>query len=139
MNDHSNMKYVDKADFIENVIYSVRTEHNLEWDDIHDVRELAVYLAEMLFEKEQEADILWLKTSENLDKLQDHYFYLVTHPDFGTPLKAKYHNDMGGYFEFPYYPVDMEFVDPIFGECKCKYFMELPEMPDDYEEVDSID
>ena len=53
MNDHSNMKYVDKADFIENVIYSVRTEHNLEWDDIHDVREIAVYLAEMLYEKEQ--------------------------------------------------------------------------------------
>lgn len=76
----------------------------------------------------------WLKTSENLDKLKDHYFYLVTHPDFGTPLKAKYHDDLGGYFEFPYYPVDMEFVNPIFGKCVCKYFMEMPDMPEDYTE-----
>lgn len=81
----------------------------------------------------------WFKTSENLDKLQDHYYYLVTHPAYKTPIKAKYHDDIGGYFEFPYYPVPNEFTDPILGECKIKYFMELPEMPDDYEEVDSVD
>lgn len=81
----------------------------------------------------------WLKTSENLDKLEDHYYYLVTHPAYKTPIKAKYHDDMGGYFEFPHYPVVSEFTDQILGECKIKYFMELPEMPDDYEEVDSVD
>ena len=76
----------------------------------------------------------WLKTSENQDKLQDHYFYLVTHSDFGTPLKAKFHDDLGGYFEFRGYDIDNEFVDPIFRDSKCKYFMELPEMPEDYKE-----
>ena len=78
----------------------------------------------------------WLKTSENQDKLKDHYFYLVTHTDYGTPMKAKYHDDIGGYFEIFNRGTFTEFINPIFYPCKCKYFMELPEMPDDYKEVD---
>ena len=33
------------------IIYNTRMEHNLEWDDIHDVRELCVILAEKLVEE----------------------------------------------------------------------------------------
>ena len=76
----------------------------------------------------------WLKTSENQDKLQDHYFYLVTHVDYGTPMKAKYHDDIGGFFEIFSRGTFTEFINPILYPCKCKYFMELPEMPEDYKE-----
>lgn len=78
----------------------------------------------------------WLKTSENQDKLQDHYFYLVTHADYGTPMKAKYHDDMCGYFEIKSSDkkIPVEYVDPILSKSKIKYFMPMPEMPDDYKE-----
>lgn len=31
--------------------------------------------------------------------LVDHHYYLVTHKDYKTPLKAKWHSDNGGCFE----------------------------------------
>ena len=31
--------------------------------------------------------------------LKDRFYYLVTHEKYGTPMKAKWHEDMGGYFE----------------------------------------
>ena len=31
--------------------------------------------------------------------LQDHFYYLVTHKGYKTPMKAKWHNDMGGIWE----------------------------------------
>ena len=76
----------------------------------------------------------WLLISENIDKLKDHYFYLVTHKDYGTPMKAKYHDDLGGYFELINYKRETEYINQILGESKCKYFMEMPEMPNDYKE-----
>lgn len=86
-----------------------------------------------LFTEEDIKAAGWLRTKDNLDKLQDHYFYLVTHPKYRTPIKAKYHDDAGGHFSFPHYPDGIVFVDPIFrDECECKYFMELPDMPYDY-------
>lgn len=92
----------------------------------------------MLLNKDEAVEKGWLKTSENQDKLIDHYFYLVTHCDYGTPMKAKYHDDAGGYFELLTYECGKfcEFINPIFQHsCRCKYFMPLPEMPDDYKEV----
>lgn len=109
----------------------------LEWDDIHDVREVAELLGAMVedLEKKVYEPENWLKVSENLDKLEDHYFYLVTHADYGTPMKAKYHDDMGGYFEIMSKKgVPIEYVNPIFAKRKIKYFSPLPEMPDDYKE-----
>ena len=52
------------------------------------------------------------------------------------PMKAKYHDDMGGIFEIFGGSRFTEFINPILYPCKCKYFMELPEMPDDYKEED---
>ncbi len=34
----------------------------------------------------------WNKT----DELKDHWFYLVTHKDYKTPMKAKWHCEDGG-------------------------------------------
>ena len=31
--------------------------------------------------------------------LIDHYYYLVTHSKYGTPMKAKWHDEMGGIWE----------------------------------------
>ena len=90
----------------------------------------------MLLSKEEADEKGWLRTSENQDKLIDHYFYLVTHPDYGTPMKAKYHDDLGGYFEIVSGKKESIYVNPIFVKCKCKYFMPTPEMPDYYKEVE---
>lgn len=37
----------------------------------------------------------WNKT----DELKDHWFYLVTHKDYKTPMKAKWHSEDGGCWE----------------------------------------
>ena len=31
--------------------------------------------------------------------LEDHNYYLVTHTHYGTPMKAKWHADLGGIWE----------------------------------------
>ena len=36
---------------------------------------------------------------ENPSGLVDHCYYLITHKGYKTPLKAKWHNEMGGCFE----------------------------------------
>ena len=33
---------------------------------------------------------------EDTSQLQDHYFYLVTYRGLKTPMKAKWHAEMGG-------------------------------------------
>lgn len=90
----------------------------------------------MLLSKEEATEKGWLRTSENQDKLIDHYFYLVTHADYGTPMKAKYHDDMGGYFEILSVDkkIPVEYVNSILSKSKIKYFMPMPEMPEDYKE-----
>ena len=126
----------DKRDKRDPVEFVLEENPNLEWDDIHDVRELAELLGAMVtdLEKKVYEPDCWLEVSEHADELEDHYFYLVTHADFGTPMKAKYHNDMGGYFEIKSSDkkIPVEYVNPIIGESKIKYFMLLPEMPEDY-------
>lgn len=118
------------------VDYLLQENPNLSWDDLHDVREIADILAGMVNDLEEKVyDKTWYKTEDNQNMLIDHYFYLVTHPDYGTPMKAKYHDDLGGYFEIVSGKKESIYITPIFGKCKCKYFMPMPEMPDDYKEV----
>ena len=108
----------------------------LDWDDLHDVRTVAELLSGMVEDLEEKVyDKTWYRLPDNKILLVDHYFYLVTHADYGTPMKAKYHDDLGGYFEIMNKKsVPVEYVDPILGESKIKYFMPMPEMPDDYKE-----
>lgn len=37
--------------------------------------------------------------SKGDERLNDHHYYLVSHKDFGTPMKAKYHSELGGIWE----------------------------------------
>lgn len=109
----------------------------LEWDDLHDVREIANILGGMVEDLEEKVyDKTWYRLPDNAILLVDHYFYLVTHADYGTPMKAKYHDDIGGYFEIVSgdKKIPAEYIDPILDNSKIKYFMPLPEMPDDYKE-----
>ena len=111
----------------------------MDWDDIHDVREIAEILGGMVEDLEEKVyDKTWYRLPDNEICLIDHYFYLVTHADYGTPMKAKYHSDMGGYFEIfsNNTKIPVEYINPIFGNSKIKYYMPLPEMPDDYKEVE---
>lgn len=36
---------------------------------------------------------IWKEFDLDNEELQDHYFYLVAHKDYGTPMKAKWHQD----------------------------------------------
>lgn len=101
-------------------------KHNLAYDDLHDVRSLADILANMV--------PTWKNVDACRDELKDHYFYLVLDKRFGTPMKAKYHDDMGGYFELVSLvkPRDTIFIDQWFGERDIDWFMEMPEAGFDY-------
>ena len=77
----------------------------------------------------------WHRLPDDESVLVDHWFYLVTHADYGTPMKAKYHDDLGGYFEIMNKKdVPVEYIDPMIGKSKIKYFAPMPVMPDDYKE-----
>lgn len=101
-------------------------KHNLDYDDLHDVRTLADILADMV--------PVWKNVDACRDELKDHYFYLVLDKRFGTPMKAKYHDDMGGYFELVSLVKarDTVFIDFLFGERDIDWFMEMPEAGFDY-------
>ena len=111
----------------------------LDWDDIHDVRTLAELLGGMVEDLEEKVyDNNWYRLPDNAIVLVPNCFYLIAHPDFKIPLMAKYHDlgNAGGYFSFPQI---LESANTYFG-CtiihvdKIKYFMPLPEMPEDYKE-----
>ena len=36
---------------------------------------------------------IWKEFDLDNEELQDHHFYLVAHKDYGTPMKAKWHQD----------------------------------------------
>ena len=42
---------------------------------------------------------IWHNLPDTADLLKDHYFYLVAHKDYKTPMKAKYHADGLSHFE----------------------------------------
>lgn len=68
----------------------------------------------------------WHKMDWNdTSMLQDHYYYLVTIPFFETPMKAKWHSEMGGHWEVFGVPMG----NP--GECGCTYHYEWEEDDDE--------
>ena len=101
-------------------------KHNLDYDDLHDVRTLADILADMV--------PAWKSVDACRDELKDHYFYLVLDRRFGTPMKAKYHDDMGGYFQVVSLvnACDVVFIGQLFEERDIGWFMEIPEANFDY-------
>lgn len=69
------------------------------------------------------------------DRLQDHYFYLVAHKKFATPMKAKYHDD-GGMRHFQIMSVSNDICtrhnfDNVYSwDDSITHWMELPDMPE---------
>lgn len=67
--------------------------------------------------------------------LEDHYFYLVAHKKFATPMKAKYHDD-GDLRCFQIMSVSNDictrhnFDDVYPWDNDITHFMDLPDMPD---------
>ena len=111
----------------------------LDWDDLLDVRTVAELLGAMITDLEEKVyDKTWYRLPDNKTALVDNCFYLIAHPDFDIPIRAKYHelsND-DGYFGFPKIS---ECINTYLGTRtininNCKYFMPLPELPDDYKE-----
>lgn len=121
------------------VDYIIKENPNLSWDDLHDVREIADILAGMVNDLEEKVyDKTWYRLPDNKTVLVDNCYYLITHPDFDVPLRAKYHDlsNGDGYFNFPKIS---EVINTYYGNRSinvndCKYFMPLPEMPEDYKE-----
>lgn len=75
----------------------------------------------------------WKEIKPYNNDLMDHYYYLVAHKDFDTPIKAKYHDDQLPCFEcichlgvFYSYLIDKEIT----------HYMELPPLPYDKEAHD---
>lgn len=64
--------------------------------------------------------------------LEDHYFYLVAHKKFATPMKAKYHDECyGGRFEILSGSWRTgEIKDVCSWDEDITHFMDLPDMPD---------
>lgn len=68
----------------------------------------------------------WITVEENLwNLLEDHYWYLIVHKDYGTPMKAKYHSDCP---HFTFFDAGGEEVCYLF-ENKITHYMELPDIP----------
>lgn len=73
------------------------------------------------------------------DRLKDHYFYLVAHKKFATPMKAKYHDDGGmRCFQIMSLSNDIRtrhnFDDVYPWDDSITHWMELPDLP----EVESV-
>ena len=60
-------------------------------------------------------------------ELKDHFWYLIVHEDFETPMKAKYTSDALPFFTF-FSEKGKETAYIIDG--KVKYWMPSPNMPD---------
>lgn len=66
---------------------------------------------------------------DNIDKLEDHCFYLVATTFLNTPVVAKYHSDGSPHFEIMPYGGNVFYIcDP-----EITHFMELPGLPKDEE------
>lgn len=64
------------------------------------------------------------------EDLRDHWYYLVNHKDFDTPMKAKYHND--GELRCFQIVSHNRYVDDVYSWDidVVTHFMEMPEMPE---------
>ena len=69
----------------------------------------------------------WHKMPDDENLLEDHYWYLIAHRDFATPMKAKYHGEPFPYFEMYY--EGGRCVSYLYDGA-VKYWTELPEMPE---------
>ena len=76
----------------------------------------------------------WIPINEEtIETLQDHYYYLVAHKDFTTPMKAKYHNDSFKHFEvFSFKSSQISYIF-LNSTDDITHFMELPELPKEEE------
>lgn len=75
------------------------------------------------------SDYTWHKFDKNNPPKQliDHYYYLVTHTYFGTPMKAKWHEEMGGLWEiFIGNGKPNEYVYCFNETCPISAWMQLP-------------
>lgn len=74
--------------------------------------------------------MLWHKFDrENHNALQDHYYYLVTHKDYATPMKAKWHEGCDEHWEiFVGMGRPNEIVYTWDKDCKVIAWMEMPEI-----------
>ena len=62
---------------------------------------------------------------DNINKLEDHHFYLVATTFLNVPVVAKYHSDGSPHFEIMPYGGNVFYIcDP-----EITHFMELPKMP----------
>lgn len=111
----------------------------LDWDDLHDVRTVAELLGGMVEDLEEKVyDKTWYRLPDNKIVLVDNCYYLIAHPDFNIPLRAKYHDLANGDGYFGFSKIS-ERINTYLGTGTinvndCKYFMPMPEMPDDYKE-----
>lgn len=73
----------------------------------------------------------------DMDLLDDHFYYLVSHKDYKTPMKAKFHKDCSGY-HFEVCTMEGAIIEWIytgpdeykFGEeWNITHVMNLPDMP----------
>lgn len=67
----------------------------------------------------------WITIEAGEDSLEDHYWYLIAHKDYGTPMKAKYHSDCP---HFTFFDANGERATYLF-ENKITHYMELPDIP----------
>lgn len=81
-----------------------------------------------------ESKAKWIPINEEtIETLQDHYYYLVAHKDFTTPMKAKYHNDSFKHFEvFSFKSSQISYIF-LNSTDDITHFMELPELPKEEE------
>ena len=71
----------------------------------------------------------WITIEAGEDLLKDHYWYLIAHKDYGTPMKAKYHSDCP---HFTFFDARGERATYLF-EDKITHYMELPDIPKEAE------
>ena len=70
----------------------------------------------------------WITIEAGENSLEDHYWYLIVHKDYETPMKAKYHDDCTPHFTF--YDAKGERATYLF-EDKITHYMKLPEFPEE--------
>lgn len=67
----------------------------------------------------------WITIEAGESLLKDHYWYLIAHKDYGTPIKAIYHSDCP---HFSFFTTNGERTSYLF-EDKITHYMELPDIP----------
>lgn len=70
----------------------------------------------------------WHKLPDDENLLEDHYWYLIAHRRFGTPMKAKYHDDCDARFEF--YCAEGR-CSSYLTDNEVTHWMELPKKPEE--------